>query len=148
MRYSCSVSATDHAIRSLRMSMHTACTAMLRFSPKLSTFSCVFACTGMSVISGCQHSIHWAFELPELACSDSTTYEPRREVAHCRLHLDVDCAGVRIQQLAQILTDALLVGRQLWALQDDCCIQVTQLIAMVVHESYLHAWRWYQLQTG
>lgn len=26
------------------MSMHTACTAMLRFSPKLSTFSCVFAC--------------------------------------------------------------------------------------------------------
>ena len=37
----------DHSTRSLRMSMHTACTAMLRFSPKLSTFSCVFACTGV-----------------------------------------------------------------------------------------------------
>lgn len=57
--------------------------------------------------------------------------------ACCWLHLDVDGAGVCIQQLAQVLTNALLVRGQLWALQDDCCIQVAQLIAVFVHEPYL-----------
>ena len=54
-------------MRSLRMSMQTACTAMLRFSPKLSTFSCVFACTSMPPHLSVPASIWDPMDLPHMA---------------------------------------------------------------------------------
>ena len=95
-RQLCLRPAAAHPMRSLRMSMHTACTAMLRFSPRLSTFSCVFACTSMSRHLRMLTSTQVALAASTHGMPYYTTHSPCHKVHHagCTLMLTVlGCAS-------------------------------------------------------
>jgi len=101
--------------------MMTACTAMLRFSPRLSTFSCVLACA---------HARR-SRRAPAARRPDCS---PR---ARRQARLDVDDRGVRVEQAAQVGAHGLLVRRQLGALQDDGRVHVAQPVARRAHQAHL-----------
>jgi len=86
---------------------------MLRFSPRLSTFSCVLACA---------HARR-SRRAPAARRPDCS---PR---ARRQARLDVDDRGVRVEQAAQVGAHGLLVRRQLGALQDDGRVHVAQPVA-------------------